>query len=164
MDRFPDQIDPDLSRELALPDRLVPPSWGDPPIRDARQTVRAARVRPDDPPQRAREKIIAVYARHLQAVGQKMRHTGVTLDAYVNHGRWVARCTVCNGGIPVWPDWDQGCCPDCGAVYTIAFPAPDSVVAASEALGLRERANRNWFPEDETPEDLVNENRMRGIE
>jgi len=87
---------------------------------------------------------------------------GRTLNAYVNHSRWVADCPVCNGGLAVNPDMPSGCCLDCGTVYTIRFPTdPDAVERT-----LCERpnlTNRNWQP-GETVDKLISENIIHSVQ
>jgi len=89
-------------------------------------------------------------------------HTGTVLPAYVNHGRWVANCPNCNGGIfgpPAHGSHDQtGACLDCGWVYTLDYPV--QAQAIERLLLLRPKPdNRNWLP-GETVADLARENRV----
>lgn len=65
--------------------------------------------------------------------------------AYVNHGRWVADCPECSGGIDCSPDLPRGACLDCGAVYKIDFPSKKEREDVDALLSERPReANRNW--------------------
>lgn len=87
-----------------------------------------------------------------------------TVAAYVNDGRWVADCPECNGGIACDPDYDRGCCLDCGTITKIRFPAQDDIDAAVWALGVRPPDGRNWnCHRGETVADLRGELIRRGI-
>lgn len=87
------------------------------------------------------------------------------VEAYVNGGRWVANCPNCNGGIACDPDISEGCCTDCGFVYTVAFPHPNTVRGAETVLLKREDLqNMNWLPHKEEISDLKAENASRGFD
>lgn len=79
--------------------------------------------------------------------------------AYVNHGRWVARCPTegCGSSLVVSPADPRLLCPTCWkGYYPVDFP--DDVDAIEAALGERPgELNRNWEP-GETVQDLIAEN------
>lgn len=88
-----------------------------------------------------------------QVDAERLQPLKVTLDAYVNHGRWVCDC-VCNGGIACSPDMTDGACLDCGCIFAIRFPAPKVRREGETALGPRPVPQRNWYPSTETPARL----------
>lgn len=78
-----------------------------------------------------------------------------SLAAYVNHGRWVADCPECAGGIACSPDNPEACCLDCGHTYAVSFPKPKDVARAEAALaGRGARRNQNWHPDAESVKRL----------
>lgn len=86
----------------------------------------------------------------------------VTVAAYVNHGRWVADCPACNGGIACWPDNPVCMCLDCGRTFTAAFPSKADVKKAVALLSERPTTARNWMPQRESVSDLRAENAVNG--
>lgn len=88
----------------------------------------------------------------------------MTAVAFVNHGRWVARC----------PRWVDGCreahrvrpgdtftCGNCGAFAPVEFPLESELVEA--LLAVRPvPESRNWLP-GESLSDLANENIEHGV-
>ena len=87
-------------------------------------------------------------------------HDGTTVDAYVNHGRWVADC-VCNGAEIVGPGLEM-VCGSCGARNTVTFPGPQTRDQIEAVLSRREPYNQNWNP-DETVDELIAQNIENGI-
>ncbi len=89
----------------------------------------------------------------IHAVPHASKHP---LVGYVNHGRWVGDCCDCGSGVSLHPEWTEGRCFACGAVYAAQFP-PN--VAQIEALLVQRPSlvNRNWVP-PETVEDLASQN------
>lgn len=85
-----------------------------------------------------------------------------TVVAYVNHGRWVANCPNCNGGIPCFKGEKLGVCPDCRNGYEIQRPDKDEVKEVERLLSKRSTVNRNWFPH-ETVEQLKADNLRYGV-
>lgn len=67
---------------------------------------------------------------------------------YVNHGRWVADCPVCNSGMLVLPDNPSLQCLDCGSFFKAkVMPSKRDQAAIEKALGERPNpANRNFHP------------------
>jgi hypothetical protein len=120
-------------------------------ILDARQILRA----PDADAIAAKLNLI------LADAGLARRRDQRTVAAYVNHGRWVADCPECRGGIACWDQLPSGTCPDCGGEYEVKWPAPE-VRAAAEAvlLGRAKRWHRNWWPGTETVGWLRTENEL----
>ena len=82
-----------------------------------------------------------------------------SVAAYVNHGRWVADCPNCAGGIACWAENPHGCCLDCFHVYRVLFPDDRHEVEA--ALEARPVKNRNWRP-GETVDQLHTEALLLG--
>jgi hypothetical protein len=81
--------------------------------------------------------------------------------AYVNHGRWVADCPECGGGIGGWPASPDGACLDCGHVYAVAYP-PDWN-RAEDLLGRRPPRHRHWrCDRGETVTELEAEDEVLG--
>ena len=89
--------------------------------------------------------------------------TGMTLDAFVSSGRWVADCPVCGGGVAGWPEHDQGACLGCGSLFAVAYPDATQIEQAERALASRSEQNRHWLPLTETAGDLMVENEAHGL-
>jgi hypothetical protein len=84
-----------------------------------------------------------------------------TVEAYVNHGRWIAGCPACNGAEYVEPR-EIMTCSSCLASYVVDFPP--QFQAIDTLLGKREdETTRNWT-QGETVADIARENRDHGIE
>jgi hypothetical protein len=83
--------------------------------------------------------------------------SALPLHAYVNHGRWVADCPRCNGGVALWQEHDQGCCLDCGTIYNrITWPSQKDIAMVEKALSLQPiYEERNWNPKVEKAKQLV---------
>ena len=101
----------------------------------------------------------ALHTRRLELIDE----ISTVLRAYVNHGRWVADCPACNGGVlgPNPQDGGTAPCLDCGHLYTIAYPQEWRAIQA--LLVRRPRMeNRNWRP-GETCALLRAENLEHGV-
>ena len=85
---------------------------------------------------------------------------GETVQAYVNHDRWVADCP-CNGAELVSPG-EEMLCGSCGARHTVKFPGPKTRERIEGLLTVREPLFRNWHP-DETTDELLAQNIERGL-
>ena len=85
---------------------------------------------------------------------------GETIQAYVNHDRWVADCP-CNGAELVAPG-EEMLCGSCGARHTVKFPGPKTRAKIEGLLNVREPLFRNWHP-DETADELLAQNIEHGI-
>ncbi len=81
------------------------------------------------------------------------------MQAYVNHGRWVADCTNCNGGILATAD--HVICPDCAFEFDLVFS--NDREEGERVLSYRSLVNQNWRPDTETVEDLKAENVLNGL-
>lgn len=89
------------------------------------------------------------------------------VEAYINHGRWVADCPFCPGAEIVWREDATFFCLSCFneqadfRCVPIAFP-----LNAGEIENILERrpvaATRNWLPH-ETAKALRDENRREGV-
>ena len=89
-----------------------------------------------------------------------------TLDASVNHGRWLVDCPTCASAMDVDPEFLYFFCLDCESVAYgrcwVPVKMPKNREAIEELLMVRaERRNQNWRP-SETPADLKRENRAHG--
>jgi len=82
------------------------------------------------------------------------------VDAYVNHGRWVADCPTCASGLAVDPDAPEAPCLSCGSIHRVR--APRVYKAIERALLVRPVHNRNWLP-GETVADIRTENMAHGL-
>ena len=82
------------------------------------------------------------------------------INAYMNHGRWVADCS-CNNGILVRPANREAWCSLCHTESGIRWP--DDPDAIERTLSARPPLNRNWVP-GETTEKLLSENIIHGTQ
>ncbi len=83
---------------------------------------------------------------------------GTDVQAYVNHGRWVADCP-CNGAELVAPKQEM-LCGSCGMKHTVEFPKQRTKI--EETLNVRPPHNQNWSV-GETVDSLVAENIENGL-
>lgn len=98
------------------------------------------------------------------------------VEAYVNHGRWVADCNrpYCNNAMALDPHQIGFGCANCGMLADIVWP--DNADDIWEALALRPvPQTRNWFPKDhrlaiiagcphgQTVKELLAEGRAHGV-
>ena len=89
-----------------------------------------------------------------------------TVEALVNHGRWLAECPLCGGAELVSSAWPFFFCMSCGMedngshVMRVEFPKSRRQIEA--LLAVRPTDNRHWSP-GETKRDLANENAAHGI-
>lgn len=99
-----------------------------------------------------------------------------TVQAYVNHGRWVADCSreFCNNAMKLEPRQGSFGCSNCGLDAVVVWPAD-----ADEIWRVLSRRpvpdTRNWFPaghdlavragcpHGQTPADLLAENEEHGV-
>jgi len=96
-------------------------------------------------------------------------HTRGSVQAEINHGRWIAHC-ACGGAEDVAPAEPVFYCLSCGnadndgRVMKIEFPDPsDREAIEAELLKRPEMETRNWLP-SETMDDLIAENRKHGLD
>lgn len=85
------------------------------------------------------------------------------VEAHVNHGRWIAECPHCKGGIACPPhEWPspEGCCLTCGHVYPVAWP--DAFEQIEVLLANRGQDNQNWELGEEVAQ-LERENTLMGV-
>ncbi|HTR77174.1 MAG TPA: hypothetical protein VMH39_03660 [Gemmatimonadaceae bacterium] len=87
-----------------------------------------------------------------------------SVDAYVNHGRWVWDCPRCGAAQVASTDDPRAFCCEClnggDGWYPVMFPADRPAV--EWLLGQRPEAFRNWYP-GETVEKLQGENLAHGL-
>lgn len=86
----------------------------------------------------------------------------LSVDARVNHGRWIADCPNCKGGAFTHPAWKLACCGECGCVMRhVQFP-DDIQMIEILLLARSTRDVQNWFP-SETLADLMRENSEHAV-
>lgn len=88
-------------------------------------------------------------------------YDGETVQAYVNHGRWIADCP-CNGGELVAPG-EEMLCGSCGARHRVKFPGPKTKAKIESLLAKRSPFHQHWHP-DETTDELTAQNIEHGLE
>lgn len=93
----------------------------------------------------------------------------VTVETYVNHGRWVVECPFCPSAQLAFDEERRFYCTECFNAevehrwVTVVWPDEETRAAIEEALSKRpEPATRNWYTY-ETPQMLRAENRAHGI-
>lgn len=99
----------------------------------------------------------------LKVVQQQNLPTGrnlTTVEAYVNHGRWVADCP-CGGAELVSSGVDM-ICGSCGMTSPVKFPKQADQDRINGLLEKRPSPNQNWRVEDLA--GLVGENIAAGLE
>lgn len=90
------------------------------------------------------------------------------IDAYVNHGRWIADCPFCKGAECVTENEKVFYCLSCGNEQVggnfikVNFPKRVDRYKFEKSLARRPESLRNWIP-GETPADIAKENRKNGI-
>lgn len=94
-----------------------------------------------------------------------------TTTAYLNHGRWIVDCPICNSArsldvntnrAPL--EWgEQFVCLDCGAgPMKVAYPADGLKGQVEVAIMGRPVHAQNWNPTEKVA-DLLAENKTRGF-
>lgn len=89
----------------------------------------------------------------------------VTLDVWVNDGRWIIQCP-CGGAQNAYAGQRRFFCVDClneahgGAWVKVHWPKDHSAI--DEVLAPRPIGNQHWVP-GETVRDLQADNRSRGL-
>lgn len=95
------------------------------------------------------------------SVVQRWR-ANVTLEAFIQHGRWMTTCQ-CRVGMLTSPAIPIACCSWCGAVYhDVTFPA-DREQIEQALLDRPHRESQSWKP-PETLADLLLENEVHAME
>lgn len=69
------------------------------------------------------------------------------VEAFVNRGRWLMRCT-CGNAPSAHPAWRLAICLECGSVWYPFFPNQDMVTEVERLLLTRPIDNRNWHPQE----------------
>lgn len=146
--------------DLPEPELLAPPPRTE-GIADARTIYRKAQIRPTDDVDTIEEKLLTAWKGHLFREGLRSVFTDITVSPYINHGRWVADCPNCRGGMGVTESFDTACCLDCGHFYHVQFPG--GAAEAEALLSARPAVNRNWHPATERVADLKAENKAHGL-
>lgn len=91
------------------------------------------------------------------------------IDAYINHGRWVADCPTpgCGAAYIVTPNDTSLLCGNCGTGWWfIRFPRDRSELEQlllKRIPGVGRAPTRNWLP-NQTVDDIRDENTEMGIE
>jgi len=121
-------------------------------------------VFPDGTFVRTREEYLAWHLVHLQEKGVVRRWWSIGLvQAFIEQGRWLALCSLCQTGMLTRPDWQLACCGACGAVHeNVSFPA-DYQQIASALLERPVRETQGWRP-PETLDDILRENTLHADE
>lgn len=102
-------------------------------------------------------------------VGRRVLAAAPPIVAYVNEGRWVADCPLCNGA--EWVDLrdPRFFCQSCfnadagGGFLPVEVPDPEERAEIDTALSRRPAGNQHWTRR-ETAADLRAENRAHGLE
>ena len=89
------------------------------------------------------------------------------IEAYINHGRWIAECpTRCGGAVIADSGVPLFVCYECGGDwYSVVFPPEKTAI---EVLLMRrppvgrEPTTRNWYP-GESVADLARQNQEMGV-
>lgn len=84
--------------------------------------------------------------------------------ARINHGRWIADCVWCGGGMLTRPDWGVAFCATCGARYhykRVKFPRDPQSFERPLLVRVR-RDQQNW-DDRQTVEDLELENKREDV-
>ncbi len=105
----------------------------------------------------------------VSRIGLIHPHGGV-INAYINHGKWVADCgnPHCHNARALDYGQDFICIDEvhgdaCGFAFDVAWPPPEEATRICAVLAYRpDRATRNWRP-DETVTMLLIENMAHGI-
>ena len=105
----------------------------------------------------------------MRAIAKGPR-TKVTIEAYINHSRWIADCPYCSGAEMVDPHDKKFYCFNClmidvgGRPIRVKFP-PKPTREKIEAVLLKRpfEENRNWFIH-ESLQNLKDENIEYGLE
>lgn len=109
------------------------------------------------------------YANQARAIGFKfLPYPLGSIEAEINHGRWLARCPACHGaeeadpGEPIFYCLSCGNADNGGQVMEAIFP--DNMDLIEQALLIRpDMGSRNWSP-GEKFDDLLRENAEHGLD
>jgi hypothetical protein len=92
--------------------------------------------------------------------------SGRTVEAFVNHGRWMWRCPTCPAAQVASLADPRAFCVECfndgDGYHDVVFPDDRTRLQLETLLGRRPNRNRNWTPE-ETVEQLQLENLALGL-
>jgi hypothetical protein len=80
---------------------------------------------------------------------------------YLNHGRWVADCPECLGGMACWDRNPYACClgDGCGRVFKVLWQLPQLRSEVMRLVAGRPEGHRNWDAhKGETVEELKIQN------
>ena len=113
-------------------------------------------------------RLVRWYAQQARAIGFDFdaRPIGEVM-AEVNHGRWIARCSVCGGAEEA--AWQEPIfyCLSCGNAenggHTMGIIFPENRVEIEGVLLARPMENRNWVP-GEMAAELAVENMEHGFD
>lgn len=88
---------------------------------------------------------LAVAVARAKKAGRQVVDDDRALIAYVNHGRWVADCPHCNGGIMLDPTWPLAAClgAGCHRVFR-AIAQPAEWAQIEEILAVRPVPHQHW--------------------
>ena len=94
-------------------------------------------------------------------LGFRPRVTEVSVQARVNHDRWLADCE-CGAGIACDPTWPYGLCIECGRQTPIVWPDKDTRQRIGDLLTPRKATRRSWEVTDDAV-TLIEENVKAGL-
>ena len=96
--------------------------------------------------------------KNVAARGGTVFKSPESIQAVVNHGRWLALCAWCSNAPLTRPDWGIACCLECGAFYPMGKVIfPENHQEIKDILVQRPRRDQqNWT--DESVEALQEEN------
>ena len=112
--------------------------------------------------------LLAWYSKQAQAIGFEF-HKGAkgTVLPEINHGRWIARCSICGGAEEVAPQEPVFYCLSCGNMNNEGHPMrvvfPEHAKEIEGVLLSRQIENRNYL-HSESVSDLLRENREHGLD
>lgn len=92
------------------------------------------------------EEYRAWHTAHITSRGADPWDSPEPIEAYINHGRWVADCRWCNTGMLTRPAWGVAYCAECGARYcrgTVSYPGEFKAAEAILLVRVR-REQQNW--------------------
>lgn len=81
------------------------------------------------------------------------------VSAYINHGRWIAKCFWCSTGMLTRPEWGVAYCGECGARYHKGqVEYPEDHKAIEEILLRRVRRDQQNWDSRQSLNELSEEN------
>lgn len=95
------------------------------------------------------------------------RPSGQTVEAFVNHGRWMWKCRTCPDAQVASHEDRRAFCTSCfnqgSGWHEVIWPDDETLVRIDRLLGRRPLHNRNWIP-GETIDNLQIDNVTIGVD